>query len=105
MKKAILLSILFLTLIVLLVTACSGGETPVDTSAPAAGDSSTTTGDDQTKALIEERCSSCHSTTIVYNANFDESRWSDVIDQMIQKGAVLSDSEKALVIEWLIAQP
>ena len=105
MKKSLLLGVLLLTLLVISIAACSGGETPVDTSVPAAGDSSTNTDDDQVKALIEERCSSCHNTNIIYNANFDESGWSDVIDQMIQKGAVLSDSEKTMLIDWLIAQP
>ncbi|MBG0788061.1 MAG: cytochrome c [Anaerolineaceae bacterium] len=99
MKKTLILSILLLTLIVGLISACSNAATPVSTESPAAAT------EDPAKALIEERCSSCHNTNIIYNANYDESGWSDVIDQMIQKGADLSDEEKAQIIEWLIAQP
>ena len=105
MKKSLLFSAILLTLLVVLVSACSSAASPTSTAAPAASDNTTAASDDQVKALIEERCSSCHNTNIVYNANFNENRWSNVIDQMIQKGAVLSDSEKTMIIDWLIAQP
>ncbi len=99
MKKTLIISILLLTLLVVFISACSNDATPVSTDSPA------TATEDPVKALIEERCSDCHNTSIIYNANYDESGWSDVIDQMIQKGADLSDEEKAQIIEWLIAQP
>ena len=95
-----------------LISACSSATTPASTSDPATSDATSATSDSTTaaddtavKALIEERCSGCHNTAIIYNANFNESRWSSVIDQMIQKGAVFSDAEKSQIIDWLLAQP
>jgi len=112
MKKSVLMSGLLLTILVVLIAACSNATTPTAASDPATNetvsatsDNTPATSDEEVKALIEERCSSCHNTNIIYNANFNESRWSDVMDQMIQKGAVLSDSEKTMLIDWLIAQP
>lgn len=119
MKKSVLLGALLLTILVVLVSACSNAATPVTTSEPTVGDNASSTDesslptsdntaavdDEGVKALIEERCSGCHNTNIIYDANYNESRWSSVIDQMIGKGAVLSDEEKAQIIEWLLAQP
>jgi len=105
MKKSMFVGVLLLALLVLLVTACTSAVTPTSTSAPAVSDTTSAASDDEVKALIEERCGSCHNTNIIYNANYDEGGWSSVIDQMIQKGANLSESEKALLIDWLISQP
>jgi predicted small secreted protein len=88
MKKSILITILLLTLTVLLVSACSN-----------------TAGTGEGNALIDERCSTCHSANTVYRADFDEAGWSEVIDDMVEKGAVVSADEKAQMIEWLLAQP
>jgi uncharacterized membrane protein len=97
-KKSGLMILLLLTAVVLLVSACSNAATP-------AGASASSTGNDEVKALIDERCSVCHSANQVYRANYDEAGWSDVIDTMIKRGAVVSEEEKALMIEWLLAQP
>jgi mono/diheme cytochrome c family protein len=57
------------------------------------------------EALIKERCSTCHSSNLVFNADYDEQGWVRTIDRMVAKGAKLSDEEKALMIEWLLARP
>jgi len=105
MKKSIILGAFVLTLLVVLISACSSAATPTSEAVSPTSDTTTAASDETVKALIEERCSGCHNTAIIYNANFDESRWSSVIDQMIQKGAVLSDAEKVQIIDWLLAQP
>lgn len=92
------MTILLLTVVVLWVSACSNAATPAGTSASS-------TENDEVKALIDERCSVCHSVNQVYRADYDETGWSDVIDTMIERGAVASEEEKALMIEWLLAQP
>lgn len=97
MKKSLLAALLLLTILVLAVSACSNSAAPASTDASG--------GADEVKALIDERCSVCHSTSIVYNANYDEAGWSDVIDNMIDRGADVSADEKALMIDWLLAQP
>ena len=104
MKKSLLMGVLLLTILVVLISACSSAATPASTT-ESTTNNTTAADDTAVKALIEERCSGCHNTAIIYNANFNESRWSSVIDQMIQKGAVLSDAEKTQIIDWLLAQP
>lgn len=101
MKKSLLATLLLLTVLVLLVSACSSTATPTSTSAASGNDGEV----DEVKALIDERCSECHSVNIVYNASYDEARWSELIDEMIDRGADVSDEEKALMIDWLLAQP
>jgi len=56
------------------------------------------------EALIVDRCSECHSPDRVFDADYDEQGWSDEIDEMVQKGAEVSDEEKALMIDWLISR-
>ena len=92
----------------LLVAACSKA-TPAPTTA-APGVDTTTAGsaaltDDEMKALITERCgvSTCHSSSIVFNSSFSQSRWSTVFDQMIARGAQVSADEKTMMIDWLVA--
>jgi hypothetical protein len=59
---------------------------------------------DQAQALIEEKCSVCHSANIVFQSNYDEAGWSRVFDVMIQRGAQVSDQEKTIMIDWLLSQ-
>ena len=94
MKKSILMTVLLLVVVLLSVSACSNSAAPASTN-----------GTDVVKALIDERCSACHSANIVYRANYDQAGWSDVIDNMVQRGAVVSADEKAQMIDWLLAQP
>jgi uncharacterized membrane protein len=56
------------------------------------------------EALIIERCSDCHSADRVFQADYDEQGRSDEIDDMVQKGAEVSEEEKALMIDWLISR-
>lgn len=59
--------------------------------------------DAEMQALVDEKCSECHSVDKVYNNSYSESRWSTVFDSMIAKGAQVSDEEKAQMIAWLVA--
>ncbi len=59
---------------------------------------------DEVEALIIERCSKCHSADRVFQADYDKQGWSDEIDDMIRKGAEVTEEEKALMIEWLISR-
>jgi cytochrome c1 len=57
----------------------------------------------EAEVLIDERCSSCHSANKVYSENLSRDEWSTVFDDMIAKGAEVNESEKALMIEWLVS--
>lgn len=56
------------------------------------------------RALIVERCSDCHTTDRVFQADYTEEEWSEVFDEMIAKGAEVSPEEKPIMIDWLVSQ-
>ncbi len=54
-------------------------------------------------ALVQERCTACHSIARIESAHKDEAGWTDTVDRMISYGAQLNDEEKAAVIAYLVA--
>lgn len=52
-------------------------------------------------ALLEDRCSECHSTNRVKQAPRSKSDWESNVTRMIQKGANLSDAEKQALVDYL----
>ena len=52
-------------------------------------------------ALLEDRCSECHSTNKVKQAPRSKSDWESNVNRMIQKGASLSDAEKQALVDYL----
>jgi len=54
--------------------------------------------------ILEESCTQCHSLDRVYNADYDADGWRDNIDRMVSKGAVISDEDAEILIEFLLAQ-
>jgi len=55
------------------------------------------------KALVEARCAGCHSLDRVYSAKYDQAGWEINIARMVTKGAVMSDEEAQVVIEYLLS--
>jgi cytochrome c5 len=53
------------------------------------------------EALVAERCTVCHSAERIDAAEKDEAGWTETVERMIGNGAVLTDEEKAAVIEYL----
>ncbi len=52
-------------------------------------------------ALLEARCSTCHSTAKAAQARKTLEEWTQTVTRMIGKGARLTDSEKGMLIEYL----
>lgn len=52
-------------------------------------------------ALLEARCSTCHSTAKAAQARKTLEEWTQTVTRMIGKGARLTDAEKAALIEYL----
>lgn len=52
-------------------------------------------------ALLEDRCSECHSANKVKQAPRSKSDWENTVNRMIQKGANLSDAEKQALVDYL----
>jgi cytochrome c5 len=53
-------------------------------------------------ALVDERCTVCHSRERIDQAVKDEAGWTETVDRMIGHGAQLSDEERAAVIQYLV---
>ena len=75
---------------------------PTATQAPAATDTQPAAALDG-KALVTERCSACHSLGRVTSKTESLSEWTEIVDNMISRGADLSADERAAVIAFLAA--
>jgi len=53
------------------------------------------------EALLNERCSTCHSTDRVTSASKTVDEWVSTIDRMISKGAELSEAERDILAAYL----
>lgn len=120
MAKAATLLVVSSILILLIMTGCSKpvvpATVPVDASAteqvaaPAAGQEATHTStaevnqDANMEALILEKLQGHHSIDVVLNAKKTREQWVTTLDRMIAKGALISDEEKTVIIEWLLSR-
>jgi hypothetical protein len=69
-------------LLVILLAACGGGGT-------------------RGQALLEDRCTGCHSLDRVTSANKTVEQWGATVDRMIVRGAELTDAERDVLVEYL----
>ena len=53
------------------------------------------------KAVVRTACSQCHGLDVVTGQPRSREGWTDVVSQMIGNGAVLSDDDFNLVIDYL----
>jgi cytochrome c5 len=53
------------------------------------------------KTLLEERCTTCHTLTRVTSAHKTVDEWRTAVLRMVNKGAVLDDSEQETLITYL----
>ncbi|HNS50606.1 MAG TPA: cytochrome c [Anaerolineae bacterium] len=83
-------------LVVGLAAGCGGSAAPA-TSAPSQPSPA------DGAALLQERCSSCHSLSKATNEAHTQAEWEQIVSTMIGKGAILTDSEKDVLVEYLAA--
>ncbi len=97
MKKAILFGILIIVL-ALVIAACA----PAATQAPASDGNTTTSGSTADgKAIVEAKCTQCHTLQRVTSATKSEADWTKTVNRMMGKGLKLDDAEKQAVIAYL----
>ena len=48
-------------------------------------------------------CISCHDLRPIQTTSLDKDGWTKIVDAMIEKGAKVEDSEKPLLIDYLVA--
>jgi competence protein ComEA len=53
------------------------------------------------KAIVQEKCAVCHALTVVTSKHSSHGEWDQVVNQMVSRGADLSDEEIDTVIEYL----
>jgi competence ComEA-like helix-hairpin-helix protein len=84
----------FSTLVGLALVSGSAQTTP-----PAA--STATLPDGAGKPIVQKQCVTCHSLSVVTTKRASHSEWDQVVNQMVSRGADLSDDEIDTVIEYL----
>ena len=83
------------------LAACSGGAeepTQVPTSEP---ESPAQLPADDGEALLEARCSTCHSADRARQVTKTRDEWDQSVSRMIDKGAQLTEAEKAVLVDYL----
>jgi hypothetical protein len=53
------------------------------------------------KAIVERTCVSCHALKVVTAKRASKEQWATLVDQMISRGADLSDDEIGIVVDYL----
>jgi PBP1b-binding outer membrane lipoprotein LpoB len=106
-KFALLVLVLVTTVI---IVACSGQAAPSQSVAPASDKvqaclaQTTTTSVADVDALIRDRLQNHHAIDRVYTAQHTREEWNVTLDRMIGYGAKISDSEKQIIIDYLICR-
>lgn len=52
-------------------------------------------------ALLDERCSACHSAGVPKQLKMSRSDWDKTVSSMVGRGAKLTDAEKAVLLDYL----
>lgn len=52
-------------------------------------------------ALLQERCTTCHSLNKATSRRQDQAGWTQTVQRMVSKGAVLNAEEQAALIAYL----
>ncbi|HAL29810.1 MAG TPA: hypothetical protein DCP20_03720 [Coriobacteriia bacterium] len=95
MSKRTLITVM-LAATLLLLGGC-GAEEPAPAPEPTPGEATGLDGE----AILNEKCVGCHSLDTVLAEQYDAVGWAAVIDQMIMRGAELTDDEAAALAEYL----
>ena len=79
------------------LVACSSPAEPAEPADPAAP----TEAADPTMALVEQKCSLCHTAQRVYDEDGDAAEWNTIIDRMEKNGLVITEEERTKIVEYL----
>ena len=53
------------------------------------------------QALVETKCSTCHSIVQVNNAKYSREMWDSTVNRMVMAGMQVTDEQKAQIIDYL----
>jgi competence protein ComEA len=57
--------------------------------------------DDAGQALLQRTCTSCHSLDGIQRRHNSKERWSEIVDDMVSRGAEATDSELNQIVAYL----
>jgi mono/diheme cytochrome c family protein len=87
---------LCIVLLLALLPACGPATTP--TPAPSTSEPSSQY---DGQALLQERCTTCHSLSKVEDERQTPEEWKATVDEMVELGAVLTPEEASALIDYL----
>ena len=73
------------------------------TSSPAATGPTVVPIVSEGQAVLESRCTQCHSLTRVTTTKASLEEWQAIVSRMVKKGAVLTPDEETVLLEYLSA--
>ncbi len=74
---------------------------PAPAQPPAAAPVDPQTGAINGQTLLDERCVTCHALENVTSTTGTYEEWESIVSRMIQRGANLTDEEKAILVQFL----
>ncbi|OGD78935.1 MAG: hypothetical protein A2Y64_02065 [Candidatus Coatesbacteria bacterium RBG_13_66_14] len=106
MKTNLLVLFLMILPSLLIFSAC-GGEAdkaaPDGSESPSGGTVAGEAPPTGERALLEERCTACHSLDKVYAEKRDEAGWDAVLEEMVSYGAKLDSAERTRLVAYLVS--
>jgi competence ComEA-like helix-hairpin-helix protein len=54
------------------------------------------------KAIVQQKCANCHALKVVTGKRASRQQWSTIVDQMISRGADVSDDEIDTLLDYLV---
>ncbi|MDO8847328.1 MAG: cytochrome c [Coriobacteriia bacterium] len=98
MKRFALVALMLVVLA--LAAACGSSEEPAVEVEPTPGEATGLDG----ATILQEKCTGCHDLERVNAEDLDAVGWAAVIDDMIARGADVSEDEAAALAEYLSLQ-
>jgi len=110
----VLIAVMLMLVVLVAASACAsddatnGGNGDQGTTNGSDTGDSGTDGDtadepDPVLALVETKCSMCHTLDRVWEADYDQAGWEDTVDRMKQNGLVVTDEEYEQIVDYLAA--
>jgi len=53
------------------------------------------------QAQVQAACSACHALSIVTGQHYDNAKWGQVVDTMVDRGAKVGDADYDVVVAYL----
>jgi len=102
-NKILAISVLCIMVLFVLASCSSPASTPAPTTsggeATIGGTSSSLDG----AAIMQQACTQCHGLAAIYSTQTDEAGWTQIVENMIARGAVLTADQKTALITYLAA--